>query len=242
MRVKKLYIRILLLVIFIFSCRETNAQNVSDMNGGFFKLGINYFQPTKPGLANYLQDFSDSLQFPNAFTLEKGYGISLDFISHHNAFEFEAGGDVLWAHHFQNVGDTMSGTVTSNDINLNFGLNFLPVRWFYIGLGLSICNSSEKYKAGDQATNVSLDSQGDGFSNIFNGYSIGLKGQAGFNFNVSKKGDYTTYLRLAAFYELGLTEFDFYKTFENRLQYFQGDTKTKLSYPGVTLSMQFGTK
>lgn len=231
-------------VLIIFSlcfCNESFAQNGSDMNGGFFKLGINYFQPTKPGLANYLQDFSDSLQFPNAFALEKGYGISLDFISHHNAFEFEAGGDVLWAHHFQNVGDTMLGTVTSNDINLNFGLNFLPVRWFYLGGSFSICNSSEKYKAGEQTTDVMLDSQGDGFSNIFNGYSIGVKGRAGFNFNVSKRGNYTTYLRLSAFYELGLTEFDFYKTFENRLQFFNGNRKTKLSYPGVTLSLQFRT-
>ena len=74
---------------------------------------------------------------------------------------------------------------------------------------------------------------------IFNGYSIGVKGQAGFNINVSEKGEYKTYMRLSAFYELGLTEFDFYKTFENRMKYFSGNKKTKLAYPGITLSLQF---
>lgn len=218
-----------------------NAQSVSDMDGGYLQIGINYIKQSKPGLANYLTEFSDSLNFPKTFSIDKGYGLSLGFINHHNAFEFAAGGDLLWGHHYQNIGDTISGTVATTDINLNFGANVFPVRWFFIGGNLSICNSTEKYKAGNQTSNVMLETQGDGFSNIFNGYSIGVKGVAGFNFNVSKKGEYNTYLRLNAFYELGLTEFDFYKTFEHRMKYYNGNRKTKLVYPGITISLQFGT-
>ena len=230
-----------LMVIFnelLFSM-DAKSQSNSDMNGGFFQIGINYFQPTKPGLAGYLKDFSDSLHFSRTFSFDKGYGITMGFISHQNAFEFSAGGDLMWQHDYQNMGDTLSGSVNTTDINLNFGLNFLPVRWFFIGGNFSICNGSEKYKSGNGATNVVLESQGDGFSNIFNGYSIGIKAQAGFNVNVSKNDEYNTYLRLSAFYEAGLTEYNFYKTFENRIKNFSGNRKTKLTYPGISLSLLF---
>ncbi len=235
--------RQLTILILIASCfivfNSAKGQSKSDLNGSFFQIGINYFMPSKPGLANYLIEFSDSLNFASPFSLSRGQGITLGFTNHKNSFEFNASGDLMWSHDYQNAGDTIAGTIATTDINLNFGANFFPVRWLFVGGNLSICNGSEKYKAGNQSSTVLLESQGDGFSNIFNGYSIGAKAQAGFNINVSRKNEFNTYLRLFAFYEYGLTAYDFYKTFEHRMKNYSGNKKTKLYYPGITLLMQF---
>lgn len=239
MNYRKVVSAAILIAGTVLFSKKSIAQSSSDMNGAFFQIGINYTQPTSSGLSDYLVVLSDSLQFPKAFSLDKGYGITLAFIKHNNAFEFTAGGDVIWSNNYLSFGDTMSGRVSSTDINLNFGVNVLPVHWFFIGGNFSICNSAEKFKGADHTYSVVLESQEDGLSNMFNGYSVGVKGQAGFNINVSEKGEYKTYMRLSAFYELGLTEFNFYKTFENRMKYFSGNKKTKLAYPGVTLSLQF---
>jgi len=115
MKLKKTALCFIVIVFELLNYSTGNAQSVSDMDGGYFQIGINYIKPSKPGLAKYLNDFSDSLNFPKTFSIDKGYGLTLGFVNHHNAFEFAAGGDLLWGHHYQNIGDTISGTMATTE-------------------------------------------------------------------------------------------------------------------------------
>ena len=190
-----------LFIVSIFISFNGIAQSNSDMNRGFFQIGINYFQPQRPGLQNYLNAFSDTFHFPKKFNLKHGRGIYLGYVSHKNAFEFTAGGDLLFGSQIQ-ISDSGSGKLTTTDINLNFGVNYLPVRVFYIGASFMICNGAEKFKPADNFNPARLEFQESSLKGIFNGYYIAGKAQAGFNINVSRADHYDYYLRLSAFYFL----------------------------------------
>ncbi len=239
MNFSKLFGGYKLFFVLIFISFNGFAQSNSDMNGGFFQIGINYFQPERPGLQNYLNAFSDTFHFPKKFNLPWGKGIYLGFVSHKNAFEFTAGGDLLFGSQIQ-ISDSGSGKLSTTDINLNFGVNYLPVQFFYIGASSMICNGAEKFKAADNFDPTRLENQESSLKGIFNGYYIAGKAQAGFNINVSRADHYEYYLRLSAFYQLGITEYDFYKTFEKRLTGYSGNHKTMANYPGIVVAMLFG--
>ena len=227
--------------LFLFSlCFSVSAFAQSDqMDGHFLQLGIDYVQPVRPGLDNYLKAFSDTFHFTNEFKLDKGYGLTIGFMSHKNAAEFSAGGDLLYSSDFKKA-DTVSGKIRTTDINLFFGLDIFPVRWFYVGGHFMICNESEKFIAGNSIDDGKLETPDASFAGIFNGYSVGAKAIAGFNFNVSPDDKDNTYLRLSAFYQLG-THYNFYNTFEKRLKNYEGNKKTSETLMGVSLAMVFKT-
>lgn len=233
--------KIVLLLVCILSLKAAFSQKGN--TGFMFKA--TYAIPNRPGMDKYINVLSDSLKLPSRLQLKNGVGIGISYLKGSNKAEFEAGGDVTLGFDTKGNTGTNSATVKTTDIALHFGGNYLPAKFFLIGGHLVINSMSGKLKVNDAPQTLpAIEQEPDTDFNIFKGYSVGLRAQAGFVLPLSgkKQGEVPASIRILPFYQLGFTKYNYYNSFDNRLKNFTGDKKTTASFAGASIALVIGIK
>lgn len=211
---------------------------VSGQTSGF-KIGGIYAQTNRTQQQTYLETLSEVHSFAETLNVTTGYGLALGYVVRTNKGEFEAGGSLSAAS--DRLTDDLSNSLTfkARDIALYFGGNYVPFKFLILGAGLNI-NAAENTctSEGPIANVVILESTPSEDFNIFKGYSVGLKAQAGFN--IPFKDDELTGLRIMPFYAFSFGKYNFYNVTNKRLANYAGDPKTNFQNMGIEVDVVFG--
>lgn len=224
---------------YVFILLFFSAFNAFSQFSSSFKLNLQYAQTRRPELESYFAALSDSMQIGTVLNISPGFGFGFGFIGGTEHTEFEIGGS--FTRFADEVGSDTSNLLYYNnsDITYQFGMNYLPVRFFLAG-GSFIINSA------NAKSNVTGPGQGDSFLeplpavdfHVLRGYSVALRAHSGFYIFLNKeKGNR---MRLTGYYIYGLSKYNFYTISEKRLKDFTGDQKTGYTTFGIELAVMWG--
>lgn len=193
-------------------------------------IGPVYSIHNRPGLAKYLHAISDTMHLKNDLQYNPNPGLQIGFLSRANKGEFEV--EASYSYNRNEVNSDSGYILISNthDFGMCFGGNFVPVKFFFIGGQLVINSFGGNTKGGD-ANKFQLPADTD--FNIFRGYSIVLRTQAGFI--IPFNSDWSSGMRPFVFYDYGLTTFNFYTSFDHQLVAYPGSKRTGSTGYGLGL-------
>lgn len=203
-------------------------------------IQLGYAQSQHDGMDTYFSVLSDSMHLEQDFILKGGFNLGISFINHIDKAEFEIGGGLMRAASYRGDDIANSGITKVRDISLLFGGNYLPVKWWLMGGALAInateasteITSSNAFPEPEMASLPTTD------LNIFRGYSIGVRGQAGFVFPF--EDEEMGSIRFLMFYQYGLTNFDFFKVTDPHLAHYTGSTRSHANILGINAVMVIG--
>jgi hypothetical protein len=212
--------------------------------GSALGVSVGYEKQQHETLDGYFHAVSDSLQLTSPIQIHSGIPFGFEYVGHGGVAEFEGGMEFLFTSDIQ--ASASGGTVkfTNNRIGVKAGCNIFPIRFAFAGFSIMAHANTGKILATSTDTvlqnmfNTAIEDQPGELSNPFTGYSFTLRLQAGVNIPISKE-KYSV-IRLTPFYDLGLSEYNFYNAFDQRLKNYAGEENTKVKGAGVRLSILFG--
>lgn len=218
------------ILFFVFTIACT-ILNYGQSNG--LTLGIQYNQPTRSGYDDYLNEVSTYYNLTKPLVADKSYGFTISYVMGTEKSELEAGCSLNF---FNNDGTNADATeavkVKNTDIDIFFGGNYLPNRYLVLGGQLVIHSSSNDL---ENTSEIGISAPDDDF-NIFKGYSVVFRAQAGVNIPITDKG---MSCRILPYYDLGITKYDFIKSSKHFLTSYDGSPKTNYNAWGVKLQFVF---
>lgn len=224
--------------LFLFVCLGLNASAQTDYKA--VALSLIYGQPDRPEVTTYFAAISDSLQLKAPLRCNQQGGLAINFLAHSGRGEFQFGISYAATRNVQS-GDSGSYQVLgkTRDIGINFGGNYFPVNWFLIG-GHAVINSfgGDLKQFGDlPAAQSSLLTPAPDDINIFRGYSMLLRAQAGFR--IPTRSEKINAIRLLGYYDIG-TRFNFQRAFERQFAAYTGSLRTGTRTWGIVVQVDFG--
>lgn len=208
---------------------------ISFAQGPFLGFGIIYQNHNRPQFDNYLNYFTNAVDLPE-FKVPNAYGLDLYIGSKIKHTDYMLGASYcIGSNASKSLDKSREITFTQNIFDLHLGFDRYLTRWFFVGGQLNVSSFSGKtrYKNTGTATaaDTSIDFTKDSW-NIFKGYSLGLRGESGFFIPFKSQG---SGLKLLGYYDLGLSKYDFYNSFDKVLTTYPGDKKTRGNKFGIQL-------
>jgi hypothetical protein len=227
-------------LLFSLLCLGLVARAQTDFKA--VSLGLTYAQPDRPEVTTYFAAISDSLRLKAPLRCNQQVGFALNFLAHSGRGEFQFGISYAATRNIQS-GDSGSYQVLgkTRDIGINFGGNYFPTNWFLIG-GHAVINSfgGDLKQFGDlPAAQSSLLTPAPDDINIFRGYSMLLRAQAGFR--IPTRSDKNNAIRLLGYYDIG-TQFNFQRSFERQFAAYTGSLRTGTHTWGIVVQVDFEMK
>lgn len=221
------------LLLFLINITSINGQSYA------FKIGGVYAQNTRTEQDNYLQFLQTNLQLDKMPDVKPSLGLALGFVSRGIHAEFEAGGTISSSKDVAIDTGGNSLQFKAKDIALYFGGNYLPVNFIILGVGLNINAAENKSElSGASAPYTLFESPPSTDFNIFRGYSVGFKAQAGFA--IPFESGEISGIRILPFYAMSFGKYDFYDVTGSRWIGYTGDHKTHFSSVGLTVEVALG--
>lgn len=225
----------LFVLVITLSCFDIHAQKLS---GKGLNFGVVYAQPGRSQFDTYMATISHALAIDQSLVAKQDIGIAAGFSFRSDQTEFEAGAGLMLGHKtkINNTAGSVSAALNTKTFDIHFGFSKYLAGPFFIGSDFGVIANEGKFETvGMESLFESTPSS----SNPFKGYSFNIKPKAGFFFPF-KKNEYTG-LRLNAFYNLGLSKYEFYKNdiFPTRLKNYTGDTKSGYHAPGIQATLVF---
>lgn len=222
-----------------------NAQKNTTSTGKGLAISIGYSKQDQRELNSYLKVLSDSFSLISPLTAPDGINFELEYRSRVNKTEFIAGGGIFSSASVKKANDGSSVKVKTNQTGIYFGVNFFPVKNIFIGSTLGAFDNTGKLTFDNlSATNTGVltrlisTTDDEGLKNVFSGYVVNLKLQAGlrFPFGKNRKNDF----RFTPYYNKSFTKYNVLNGFDKQMTSYTGATKTGVTSYGVNVSMMFG--
>lgn len=223
------------LVLLIFLALVSNSFAQKTILG----FGATYGNHTRLELDTYIKYFVNATELPELL-IPNTYGADIYIGTKTKHTEYVFGG--AYSKGFNSafsLDKSRSIRLSQNIFDLHMGFDRYLTSWFFVGAQFTVSSFSGKNKYENSGTPIPADSLMD-FSddsfNIFRGYSIGVRGESGFfiPFNDAGAG-----LKLLGYYNLGLSKFDYYNSFDRVIKSYPGTQKTKGNTIGVQLLFLF---
>ena len=204
-------------------------------------VGAIYQNHTRPELDNFISYFLKAVELPD-FTIPNTYGADFYIGTKNKHTEYMFGGAFSMGSNGSISADNSRVVKLSQSIfDLHMGFDRYLTSWFFVGGQFTVSSFSGKNKYKNTGTPTAADSlidfTDDSF-NIFQGYSVGIRGESGFFIPFNDEG---SGLKLLGYYDLGLSKYDFYNSFDKVLTSYPGNKKTKGNTIGVQLLFLFST-
>lgn len=226
----KIYMPASLLVLILINITSINGQSYA------FQIGGIYAQNTRTEQDNYLQFLQTNMQLDKVPDVKQNFGLALGFVARGNHAEFEAGGTISSSKDITIDSGGNSLQFKAKDISLYFGGNYLPVNFIILGVGLNINAAENKSElSGASAPYTLFESLPSTDFNIFRGYSVGFKAQAGFA--IPFESGEISGIRILPFYAMSFGKYNFYDVTGSRWIAYTGDHKTHYSSLGLTVEV-----
>ncbi len=198
-------------------------------------VGVIYQNHTRPELDNYISYFLKAVDLPE-FTIPNTYGVDFYIGKKEKHTEYMFGGAYSMGSNGSISEDNSRVVKLSQSIfDLHMGFDQYLTSWFFVGGQFTVSSFSGKNKYKNTGTPTAADSLidfSDDSFNIFRGYSVGVRGESGFFIPVNKEG---SGIKILGYYQLGLSKFDFYNSFDKVLKSYPGDLKTRDQSIGIQL-------
>lgn len=211
----------------------------SKVNGNAFQIGAYYLSPTRTQFDKYINTISTTLGLSSSFTPTNNIGGSFAFLMRTGKNEIEAGAGLAigMRKKSSNAANTVTASLSNNTFDIHFGYNNYVGGPLFIGLDLGVVNNGGKLEQVGAPVNIFEDAPSS--SNPFKGYVFTLKPKAGIFFPF-KGGEYSG-LKLSAFYDFGLSKYQFYSNdiFNIRLKNYTGAVKSSYKGFGVQATIAF---
>ncbi len=223
------------LLLFVLFVLVLNSYAQSTVIG----FGATYGNHTRPELDNYISYFLKAVDLPD-FTIPNTYGADFYIGTKNKHTEYMFGAAYSMGSNGSISADGSRVVKFSQSIfDLHMGFDRYLTSWFFVGAQFTVSSFSgkNKYKnTGIPTASDSLIDFTDDSWNIFQGFSVGIRGESGFFIPFNDEG---SGLKLLGYYDLGLSKYDFYNSFDKVLTSYPGDKKTKGNTIGVQLLYLF---
>ncbi len=229
------------ILAIIFSLMITvsgfSQKGKTNIQGNAFQIGACYLSPTRTQFDKYINTISTTLGLTGSFIPTTNAGGSFAFLMRTGKNEIEAGAGLAigMRKKSSNAANTVTASLSNSTFDIHFGYNNYVGGPLFIGFDLGVVNNDGKLEQVGAPVNTFEDAPGS--SNPFKGYVFILKPKAGLFFPF--KGSGYSGLKLAAFYDLGLSKYQFYSNdiFNTRLKNYTGETKSSYAAFGVSASL-----
>lgn len=201
-----------------------------------FTVGIVYGNNSRQDLDNYIDYFTNAVGLPS-MPITNSYGVGAAFSTRTKNTEAIFGCSLAKGGFNKKLSSDKSRSLLLKQSNFNFnlGVDQYIVPWFFVGGQFLVTNFSgtAKYEnTGDPIpADTLIETTGD-HSNIFLGYGVGVRGESGFFIPLKKEG---SGIKILGYYDLGLSKFNFYDSFDKVITSYSGNKKTKGNTFGVHL-------
>lgn len=221
---------ILLLMAVFCSVQTVNAQR-------YFNVGFQYNNHSAKTLDEYTILVGNEAVM-NSTPIHYGYGVDLGYLVKNESVESVIGISFSRAPSTQFSDDkTRELKMKKQLVDIHLGFNKYFTDWFFAGGQFLVSNFTGTLKYENtgniQVIDTLIDFTPDSF-NILRGYSVGLRADGGFFIPFSKETG--SGMKLEAFYDLGLTRFNYYDSFDKVYTAYSGDKKTRGNKYGFVFS------
>jgi hypothetical protein len=168
----------------------------------------------------YLAEISNRLHATTPFVLSEPVGAVFYYTSKPNPkAEMEAGISMRQKSALLTSDSGLYLKIGNRYIGLHYGGNYYPTRWLFVGGQFVVNNFSGKVKYENPANDTLFQFTPDDI-NIFKGYFVGIRPQAGLAIPfTSLNGSLDMGLRLLAYYDLGLSRYNFHGSYDKIMDY-----------------------
>lgn len=212
----------------------------SNIEANAFQIGAYYLSPTRTQFDKYINTISTTLGLSSSFTPTTNIGGSFAFLMRTGKNEIEAGAGLAigMRKKSSNAANTVTASLSNSTFDIHFGYNNYVGGPLFIGFDLGVVNNNGKLEQVGAPVNTFEDAPSS--SNPFKGYVFTLKPKAGLFFPF--KGSGYSGFKLTAFYDLGLSKYQFYTNdiFDTRLKNYTGETKSSYNAFGVQVALVVG--
>ncbi len=184
----------------------------------------------------YLAEISNRVHAANPIVLSEPVGVAFYFTSKPGTKgELEAGISLRQKSITLRSDSGLYLKLRNRYVGLHFGGNYYPTRWLFVGGQFVVNNFSGIVKYENPKSDSLFEFTPDDI-NIFKGYFVGIRPQAGFSIPFTAiNGRLDTGLRLLAYYDLGLSRYNFYGSYDKIMDY-TGEKKTICSGYGIEVT------
>ncbi|MGG9962045.1 hypothetical protein [Ferruginibacter sp. SUN106] len=205
-----------------------------------FNIGAFYLNPSRAQFDKYINTISTTLGLANTIKPATNVGGSFAFSIRNNKNEFEVGGALAIGlrQKSSNAANTVTASLSTKTIDIHFGYCNYVGGPLFIGFDLGAVNNDGKLEQVGAPSNLFEATPGS--SNPFKGYIFSVKPKAGLFFPFKSKG-YSGF-KLTAFYDLGISKYQFYTNdiFDIRLKNYTGETKSSYNAFGAQAAIVVG--
>ncbi|MEI6087448.1 MAG: hypothetical protein WCR66_07675 [Bacteroidota bacterium] len=235
---KKIICLLIFMSSFFMSIAQKSKKNT--MDGSALTIGVSYSMPTRMEFEKYFAVVGDSLHLTSSIIPQKTYGLSLAYSILNDKWEFEMGGGLSSGIKVSssNALNTNSASLSTSTIDIHFGLAKYILGPLFIGFDLAAISNAGKFVVNENTGTLFEDSPES--HNPFKGYAFSVRPKAGF-FIPFRAGTYSG-IKLNAFYDYGISKYEFYKNdiFQSRLKNYAGATKSSFNGFGAQVVLVFG--
>ncbi len=224
---------IALFLLLVAAVLTTNAQYKG------FAFGISYQQIDSPNNVAYLRAIENKVGLSSHLELGRLGGVAVYFTNKaEENKEVEAGVSFSSKYEVFTNDSGLKMSVQNNYMALRFGYNFYPTRWCFVGAQFAVNNFNGKVKYNDPASDTLFDFVEDNI-NIFIGYAVSLRPQAGFVIPFTAKNTSKDFgMRVLGFYDFGLSRYNYYESYD-KIMLYDGPKKTTSRGYGLEVTVFF---
>lgn len=225
---KKNLVFSLLLFSVLISYGQGKKKNIE---GKGLQVALVYSNQDRGAFDRYISTVASALHLNESVSPKTNIGGMVTFGLRTGKTEIEAGAGLVMGLKVSaastNQADVMS--LSTKTFDIHFGYNNYIGGPLFIGFDFGVINNGGKFE--QTGNSGALFESSPSSSNPFKGYCFNLRPKAGLFFPF-KNGEYFG-LKLTAFYDYGLSKYEFYKNdiFDIRLKNYTGETKS--AYRGL---------
>ncbi|MBN8686337.1 MAG: hypothetical protein J0M10_04945 [Chitinophagales bacterium] len=225
------------LALLLYSMLSFGQGKKKNIEGKGLQVALVYANQDRPAFDKYISTVASTLNLTSSINPKTHIGLATTFGLRTGKTEIEAGAGLVMGLKLS-AGSTNQSDVVSlstKTFDIHFGYNNYIGGPFFIGFDFGVINNGGKFQhTGNSGTMFESTPSS---SSPFKGYCFNLRPKAGFFFPF-KSGEYSG-LKLTAFYDYGLTKYEFYKNdiFDIRLKNYSGETKSAYKGLGFQLGL-----
>ncbi len=228
---------ILLTILLLCSMLSFSQGKKKNIEGRGLQVGLVYANQDRGAFDRYISTVASTLQLKESVSPKTHIGGTVSFGLRTGKTEIEAGAGLVMGLKVSaastNQADILS--LSTKTFDIHFGYNHYFGGPLFIGFDFGVINNGGKFQ--QTGNSGALFESTPSSSNPFKGYCFNLRPKAGFFFPF-KGGEYSG-LKLTAFYDYGLSKYEFYQNdiFDIRLKNYTGETKSAYRGPGFQLGL-----
>lgn len=209
----------------------------SSIQGSSLSIGTSYVSPVRSQFDKYLNAIESTLGLTGSIKPTTNIGLNFAYVLRSGSSEIEAGAGLFTG--LRKKSSNAAGTATVSCVNKNFDIHFGYNKYLggplFLGFDLAMFSNGGKLEEVGSPASVFESTPNSG--NPFKGYAFVVRPKAGL-FLPFKKDNYSGF-KLTAFYDLGVTKYEFYKNdiYDIRLKGYTGETKSSYNGFGAIASI-----